>query len=293
MLLFLITLLFEMLLKSNIFRTKICNNRGVVSNTMSDSTKFEPLSQTSFFVETYHAGKSISTGTCFFITRNDKTFLITNWHIVKGQNPKTKEYLGYYAVSPDSLVVKIYKNQDILELTDFEVRVTDSTGNKLWLEHPKEKENIDVVAIPVDIPNDKLIFSPETFIEPFNETTSVLVGKDVFILGYPFGINGDNIFPIWKRGSIASEPILNMDGLPKLFVDTATRPGMSGSPVVYIEKRQIGIGDADPGTPGAKFSNRFMQIVGAYSGRIGADDELNAQLGIVWKFDAIIEIVNQ
>ena len=265
----------------------------VVCNAMSDSTNFEPLSQTSFYVETFKSGKSIAKGTCFFVVRNDKTFLITNWHIVTGQNPKTKDYLGFYAVSPDRLVVKIYKNQDILELVDFEVRLTDTTENKLWLEHPTEKENIDVVAIPVEIPNDKLIFSPETFIEPFNEETNVLVGKDVFILGYPFGINGDNIFPIWKRGSIASEPIVNIDGLPKLYVDTATRPGMSGSPVIYMEKRQVGIGDAPPGTLGAKFSNRLMQIVGVYSGRIGADDELAAQLGIVWKFDIINELTNQ
>jgi hypothetical protein len=260
---------------------------------MSDSTTFDPLSQTSYFLEAFSSGKRLSKGTCFFIFRNDKTFLITNWHIASGQSPTTKEYLGYYAVSPDVLIVKIYKNQDILELVDFEVRLIDEEGNKLWLEHPKERENIDVVAIQVDIPNDKLVFSPETFIEPFNKTTSVLVGKDVFILGYPFGLNGDDIFPIWKRGSIASEPIVNIGGLPKLFIDTATRPGMSGSPVIYIEKRQIGIGDADPGTPNAKFSNRLMQIVGVYSGRIGADDELKAQLGIVWKFDIINEIINQ
>ena len=260
---------------------------------MSDITSFEPLSQTSFFVETFISGKSIATGTCFFIVRNEKTFLITNWHILTGLNPQTKKHLSYYAVSPDSIVAKIYKNQEILELTDFEIKIIDATGKKLWLEHPKEKENVDVVAIPVEIPSDKLIFSPETFIEPFNEKTKVLVGKDVFILGYPFGISGDNIFPIWKRGSIASEPDLNIDDLPKLYIDTATRPGMSGSPVIYIEKRQIGIGDGDPGTPGIKFSNRFMQIVGVYSGRIGADDELKAQLGIVWKFDTIDEIINQ
>ncbi len=260
---------------------------------MADTINFDPLSQTSYFLNALINDEILAVGTCFFVERSGDFYLITNWHNVTGKNPITKEFLSYSAVAPDTLRVKIYKNQEILELVDFEINLFDSDNKKVWLEHPVHFEQVDVIAIKVSIPGDKLIISPETFIEPFNENTKTSVKDDVFILGYPFGLNVANIFPIWKRASIASEPIIDINNLPKLYVDTAARPGMSGSPVVYKEKRPIGIGDGDPGDPKSKFSSNFMQFVGIYSGRIGADDELKAQLGIVWKSRVIDEIIYQ
>jgi hypothetical protein len=57
------------------------------------------------------------------------------------------------------------------------------------------------------------------------------IGMDVFVLGYPFG-PGKTGLPVWKRGSIASEPDLVPQVENYLLVDTASRPGMSGSPVI-------------------------------------------------------------
>lgn len=41
------------------------------------------------------------------------------------------------------------------------------------------------------------------------------------------------VFPVWKRGSIASEPLFNINLGPAILVDAVTRRGMSGSPVLY------------------------------------------------------------
>lgn len=127
----------------------------------------------------------------------------------------------------------------------------------------------------------------EATIEPLNEETPVHVGSDVFILGYPFGITGGEKLPIWKRASIASEPAIDLDGLPKIFVDTASRPGMSGSPVILKQRRQATI------IQGNLISRYSMRFIGIYSGRIGSNDQLQAQLGIVWKAHVIDEIINQ
>ncbi len=233
----------------------------------------------------------MANGTCFFVMRNNKTYLITNWHIVTGKNPFTNAYIGYYAVSPDQLKIRVYKNQQHLETTDLIIDLLDDNGNEKWLVHPKYSNQVDVIALEIEIPTDKFVISPENFIEPFNEDTSESVKDDVFILGFPFGLKTGDIFPIWKRGSLASEPLIDLDDLPKMYIDSASRSGMSGSPVIYLEKRQFGIGDAHPGTPNAKFSNNYTKMVGIYSGRIGANDELNAQLGIVWKYRVIDEII--
>jgi len=44
------------------------------------------------------------------------------------------------------------------------------------------------------------------------------VAAEVFILGYPRGLTKQGVLPIWKRGSIASEPLFNvMDGAPAIW----------------------------------------------------------------------------
>jgi len=52
------------------------------------------------------------------------------------------------------------------------------------------------------------------------------------VLGYPEGMIGPGRSPIWKRGSMASEPKYNWRDKPGFLIDTATRNGMSGAPVV-------------------------------------------------------------
>ena len=113
-----------------------------------------------------------------------------------------------------------------------------------------------------------------------------IVPLDVFILGYPMGI-GTHRLPVWKRGSVASEPDIDVDNLPMFYVDTATSSGMSGSPVI----RRDTSGEMEDGSfaLGAGTMSRF---VGIYSGRITPKDRHEAHLGIVWKSSVIPEIIS-
>ncbi len=117
---------------------------------------------------------------------------------------------------------------------------------------------------------------------------SLTPGMDVFVLGYPRGISGGGRFPLWKRGSIASEPDVNIDDLPKMYIDTATREGMSGAPV-YAQEVGVWAPEGKKLPDGAMFG-RGHRFIGIYSGRVG-DDPFLAQLGIVWKEEAIQEII--
>ncbi len=95
--------------------------------------------------------------------------------------------------------------------------------------------------------------------------------------------------PIWKRANIASEPDINIDQLPKLLIDTATRKGLSGSPVIM---KRSGIHGFEHGQPKPdSLIGTIRNFVGIYSGTIG-EDELKAQLGIVWKAHVIDEIID-
>jgi hypothetical protein len=246
------------------------------------------LSQASYFIECKFNEKIIASGTGFFVKRSDKYYLITNWHNVTGQNPVTGEYLSGKISFPNKIDVRIFRNQEFIEWEKLTIDILDDDLNKLWLEHPIHGKSVDVIAIETVIPDYYSVTTIDEAIEPNNENTPLNIGNDVFILGYPFGISSGGGLPIWKRASIASEPVIDVDDLPKLFVDTASRPGMSGSPVVLKERRPMTIIDKNKG-----FSRNFMRFVGVYSGRIGTKDELGAQLGIVWKSKVIEEIIFQ
>src|SRR5262249_47041902 len=72
-----------------------------------------------------------------------------------------------------------------------------------------------------------------------------------------------------------------------LLVDTASRPGMSGSPVIL---RTYGT-HMSPGevTVAAGAANKF---IGVYSGRLHTQDPLEAQIGMVWPAIYIDEIID-
>jgi len=63
---------------------------------------------------------------------------------------------------------------------------------------------------------------------PVNELApgklAIMIGMDVFILGYPFGSKPPAL-PIWKRGSIASEPDLVRHSTGYYLVDRGAIQG--------------------------------------------------------------------
>lgn len=164
----------------------------------------------------------------------------------------------------------------------------DRMMDPIWLEHPEYGKDVDVVAIGLgDDIAEKYQFIAINDIE-FDSGFKEEVADEVYVIGYPFFEITYAQMPIWKKGSIASEPDINIDEKPKMLIDTATRPGLSGSPVVM---QRIGVhGMEGERLRGSELIGRIRNFVGVYSGRIGGD-ELNAQLGVVWKKHVIDEII--
>lgn len=226
----------------------------------------------------------LSSGTAFFLERMGRTFLVTNWHNVTGRNSITLEHLDKkYASEPNRLQWHsfIQRNLNVRALTTLEL--FDSNGEPNWLEHPIHGHLVDVVCIEIPIIAKKDLFVLNEFAKgPW----STSVADDVFILGYPLGIN-INLFPLWKRATVASEPDFDVDNLPKILVDTATASGMSGSPVL-----RHAVGGATEGGGYSQGTAPQSTLVGIYSGRVVSGNSLDAQLGIVWKLSAINEIID-
>lgn len=163
----------------------------------------------------------------------------------------------------------------------------DEMREPLYHIHPTLGERVDLATFPLCGLEETAIVTANS---PQHSLNRIVLrpSLDVFVLGYPRGMSGGAKLPIWKRGTIATEPDFDLEGLPKFWIDTATREGMSGSPVyaqatgMWFEEEKLEMDDAIFGT-GRRFA-------GIYSGRVGADP-LQAQLGIVWKVRAIEETI--
>jgi hypothetical protein len=241
--------------------------------------------------------KVISTATAFCYLVDGKTFLVTNWHVVTGRDPLTLKPLDKAnAAIPDELAVtfaSVKKIDDKISHVFWkEVPLAlyqDAERTKpVWLEHPLHGRRVDVVAIPLVGLGE--IFRIVHANDPAHDLSKLRLypSLDVYVLGFPLGITGGGQFPIWKRGTIASEPGVQSDELPKLYIDTATRKGMSGAPVYAQEVGLIVPEDENDSAKGS--IGKARRFIGVYASRLDGD-EFSAQIGVVWKESAINAIV--
>lgn len=232
----------------------------------------------------------LSSGTGFIYEYQDAYYLITNWHNVSGRNPLTGECLSETLAVPD-IISTLFRSKEQpanCQKENLLLYRDNQMANPAWYEHPTYGKSVDIVALPIplSISNQYKLFPINSI--AFDTKYKEEVADDAFVIGYPFSDTTYLQLPIWKRASIASEPDVNIDQLPKILIDTATRSGLSGSPVIMQRVGIHGMTGSIP-TDDVEFG-RIRSFLGIYSGRIGKD-EFKAQLGIVWKARAITEII--
>ncbi|HXG71667.1 MAG TPA: trypsin-like peptidase domain-containing protein [Gemmatimonadaceae bacterium] len=244
----------------------------------------DSLSRVPFPLYPRKGSTELAMGTGFLYDLDGQLYLLTARHNVTGRHAVTRVPLHSTAAIPDNLGVALWKSEGPGWI-GIQVDLYDSEGQPDWFEHPLHGDNVDAVAIEISLPAGVRGFpiNKEEF-----EAVPPAPGLDVFVLGYPKGISGGGLLPLWKRGSLASEPNIDIDELPKMLIDTATRQGMSGAPVVA---QIVGYWLPEDATDASQtIIGRGRTLVGLYSGRIG-DDEFLAQLGTVWKIEALLEIM--
>lgn len=236
-----------------------------------------------------------SIGSGFFWQTDEALFLFTNWHNVTGLHHITRKTLHPSGYTPTQVRLTLqlktrdseHEGKPVTLSVPREVVLPLATkdDDPIWLEHPEFGSRIDVVALTISPPAPGNITLPlpiNTFPDFVN--FSLRSGGDAFVLGYPLNIDAGAGLPIWKRASIASEPTIDLGGLPKLLIDTATRKGMSGAPVFAVNRGwTVPIG----GSIKDGYIGEAERFLGIYSSRVEGDDELGSQLGVVWKESAI------
>ena len=231
----------------------------------------------------------MATATGFYYQIDDSLWLITNWHNVTGFDPDTQKRIPDIPASPTGIGIPIIlKTERGIEWKWHKLQLyTKEKPN--WLVHPKYKTRVDVIAIhALKNVSENNIISINTVkwddIKP-------IVADNVYVLGFPYGLRAGGNFPIWKRATIASEPDIDYAELPQFIIDSTTRKGMSGAPVIM---RRQGIHNLNNGEIiHDTLIGEVQNFIGIYSGRFYADEKEETQLGRVWKADIIQEIIDR
>jgi hypothetical protein len=251
------------------------------------------------FLEMRYGAQSLATGSGFFWALEDRTFLVSNWHNFSGRDPGSGRPISEHGGVPDRMLFTAFKRTsepDDKGYFAIEVRATEvplydhDLHGPRWNEHPTFRRAVDIGAIEITelLARDGLDYRHANMLEG-DAATEPQASQDVFILGFPLGIVTGIPIPVWKRGTVATDPSFDPDGLPKIYVDAATRKGMSGS-VVLVRHILVGNYPRKDGSTASVLYAQKDQILGVYSGRLHPDN-VQAQLGIVWKRTVIDETV--
>ncbi|MFC0102285.1 trypsin-like peptidase domain-containing protein [Sphingopyxis terrae] len=250
----------------------------------------------------------ISRSTGFIWSSDGQDFLITNWHCITGVNPLTGKSLSKTGARPNHLTMALATTQFGVKFA-LDLPLYDAEGEALWMVHPTAGEQVDVVAIPIQGEFRSTEETKRSLAKPFNELESkrheAFVGDELMIVGFPRNLHIHGL-PLFKRATFATEPNLYKDepsfrhesSHRQVWVDCATRQGMSGSPVIHVKRSTI----LRPlGSP-QEYDDLLdsYSFYGIYSGRVvdpdedpRIDDQFAAQIGIVWPKPLIERIVKE
>ncbi len=257
---------------------------AVLSQPSQQAVRLDPLSFTSLHLSLYAAGQAIGTATGFVVKASERFFLVTNWHVASGRNPANGQPLYAKGLIPDSMGI-VHHAQPLGTFTERREALIAQSGSPRWIEHALGRER-DVVLLPLPNPVAPIQYFPlDLALADIDMVPEVAM--PVSIIGFPLGLTGAGMFPIWKTGHIASEPGLEYKEKPVFLIDATTRGGMSGSPVVL--RLTGGYSTANGSSVLTSSGGDQTRFLGVYSGRLPGD----SNIGLVWRPKVIHELLQR
>lgn len=264
-----------------------------------DGRRLHRPSLVAVLLECLRGDNLLEQATGFVVQQGHRFALVTNRHVLAGVNPNGR-CRNEQGVVPNRLRVHLWARATTSTVqtgVSHEVHLRDDAECQLWTDHPQGWQ-VDVAAIELQLPDETLLATVDPSI-PATHLPGVC--DDVFVVGFPFGVNAEGL-AVWTRGTIATEYEFDYDELPRYLIDARTRPGQSGSPVfVYLVGAytdrfgavvlQNPTSENIP-TPGQLPTERHKEaidehFVGIYAGRV---DE-RADLGFLWRPQTVADVV--
>lgn len=242
--------------------------------------KVRPQSLIPAELELFAFETSIAKATGFFVTIDHQTWLVSNGHVFSGRHSETNKSLSSQLAKPTEVRVRFLPKKDrrlpnigslVYTVAHFPLYSDDKPT---WYQH-EEGAQVDVAAVQVGVESHLDPLEPYAIDRTTGSVRSLVnramekikPGAEVFVVGFPLGLTGQALLPIWKRGTIASEPLTIENRVRSFLIDCATRSGLSGSPV-FIEHVEDG--------------DSYLVPIGLYSARKQKVDRFDSEIGIVY-----------
>ena len=193
-------------------------------------TPIEKLSHSTIRIET-----DLATGTGFFFKFKEKDdgrsipAIVTNKHVVK--DAKTGEFVftkKRHDGAPDIGSISRFS------IHDFETK---------WIMHPEPEVDLCILPIGGLLNTSEQLGKSFFFLLlgksllPTPADLDDLIGlESITMIGYPNGIwDENNNFPVFRKGTLASNIKYDWNGKKKFIIDCAVFPGSSGSPIFILD----------------------------------------------------------
>lgn len=258
------------------------------------------LSATALRIEVFGGGESpLGSGTGFVVNSDTGPCLVTARHLLTGRH----HYQGHltHSSGADPKRIRIHhrmgEGNTISHGPIGRVEpLYNQSDDPLWYEDWEFGDRCDYALLPLtQFDNVNLVTVDPSFLKPEFTNAAVaaqMAGKDdmivltpsdpVSVVGYPFGRYVGPIFPIWTTGSLAVD-LKFEDPFGRLFIDSRTRSGQSGSPV-YVKRR----GDVVFSRSGECIIEGVARaFFGVYSGRVNEKSDI----GVVYSGRRLAETV--
>jgi len=265
--------------------------------------KVDHLSLTTTPVNLYKGDVLVSQGTGFYYVRahegGQALFLVTNFHVLTGSSPAEKKPpIG------DNISFQFHESdEETGKVRTIKFPLFTKDQKPVWITS-QAYPDADLAIIPI-LPtlfkDCKMICISADWAK---KQMKVRPTTNVTLVGYPYGYyDATNALPVWKTGTIASEPDIDFDGKPLVLIDVSAFPGMSGSPVFAVSAGMYEMAEGGNVTPGVvrQFVGIYasMQMIGKdkfleqiiHGAKLGIKDYESLQIGHVWKADLILETV--
>ncbi len=244
--------------------------------------------------------KELSQGTGFFFVKDNVLYLVSNYHVITGSAPdKGKDPIG------DSIEFYFHKDKfnpkNVKKVT---YPLLTKSGLQVWKSSTEYKNaDVSVILIPPYLYDGCQV---SAITEKWAEAQiKVRPTSPLTLVGYPYGYyDKHNSLPIWKTGSIASEPHVDFEDKPLFVIDISAFPGMSGAPafVVVNGAYEMEQGGTTVGQV-RKFmgiyasmqmlsEKRYLELLPSNTKKPGIINTESLELGHVWKASLIFNIIN-
>lgn len=238
----------------------------------------------------YPANNGHATG--FFFIYDNKTYLVTNKHVVDRQSINDEPLR--------SVRIFIRPNKGQTNRAEpLDIKLADEDGEKYWYTHPSEIE-IDLAVVPLHPPVVEESFEASRYRgDHENETYGfdrehlpkpdeiIVGGRGVVIFGYPYRISSP-YYPVARNAFSASPYGYPFRERPRFMTDAKTHDGLSGSPVLTQPSpmQASTSGGFDIGSP-----RKAWYLIGVHSATLSTDIREPLDLNEAWYSTLIPDII--